>query len=137
MASIPDSPFRTAKDQFHHVVLKREAGRLTLSIDGSRANAVDGTEPLSCPPAPGTCRPGSLTHGDAFKVTGFHLGARPDGYGPSRFKGSLDEFTLVRRALSDTETTALRAGNTVPATDRATVAHLSFEKITATGYARM
>ncbi|MER7733452.1 LamG-like jellyroll fold domain-containing protein [Streptomyces erythrochromogenes] len=137
VASIPDSPFRTAKDRFHHVVLKREAGKLTLSIDGSRENAVDGTEPLSCPPAPGTCRPGSLTHGDAFKVTGFHLGTRPDGYGPSRFKGSLDEFTLVRRALSDTETTALRDGNTVPATDRATVAHLSFEKITTTGYARM
>ncbi|MFD5624251.1 LamG-like jellyroll fold domain-containing protein, partial [Streptomyces yangpuensis] len=134
VASIPDTPFRTAKDQFHHLVLKRKAGKLTLSIDGARTNAVDGTEPLSCPPAPGTCRPGSLTYGDAFKATGFHLGARPDGYEPSRFKGSLDEFTLVRRALSDEETTALRVGNTLPTTDRATVAHLSFEKITTTGY---
>uniref|UniRef100_A0AAU2A8J1 exo-alpha-sialidase n=1 Tax=Streptomyces sp. NBC_00093 TaxID=2975649 RepID=A0AAU2A8J1_9ACTN len=121
-AYAPDTAFRSGI-AWHHVVLQREGTQLTLSIDG-----VTGTT--------GTVPAGSLTYGDAFTVTGVHLGGRPDGASTYRFKGSLDEFRLVRRALTTTELTTLREQNTDP-TDRSTTARLSFEKVTTQGYARM
>ncbi|MGW0946604.1 LamG-like jellyroll fold domain-containing protein [Streptomyces sp. NPDC002623] len=121
-AYAPDTPFRTGA-AWHHVVLQRKGTQLTLSVDGTTGT-------------PGTVPTGSLTYGDAFDVTGVHLGVRPDGAASTRLKGALDEFRLIRRALTADELTALRETNTDP-TDRSTVVHLSFEKITAQGYARM
>jgi hypothetical protein len=46
---------------------------------------------------------GSLTYGDAFAVEGIRLGVKPDG--TNRFKGTLDEFRIHHRALSDSELT--------------------------------
>lgn len=121
-AYAPDTAFRTGAE-WHHVVLQRQGTRLTLSVDGTTGT-------------PGTVPTGSLTYGDAFDVTGMHLGVRPDGAASTRLRGSLDEFRLIRRALTAAELTALRETNTDPA-DRSTVVRLSFEKITAQGYARM
>ncbi|MEU3779538.1 LamG-like jellyroll fold domain-containing protein [Streptomyces sp900129855] len=121
-AYAPDTDFRTGT-AWHHVVLQRKGTQLTLSVDGT-------------PGTPGTIPAGSVTYGDAFDVTGIHLGARPDGAATTRLAGSLDEFRLIRRALTTDELTALRETNTDP-TDRATVVHLAFEKVTTQGYARM
>ncbi|MFF3403794.1 LamG-like jellyroll fold domain-containing protein [Streptomyces sp. NPDC002659] len=105
---------------WHHVVLKRAGGLLSLSVDG---------KVLDDAPVPA----GSPTYGDSFAVSGIQLGARPDGV--ERFKGSLDEFRLVRRALSDQELTALRSSNAD--TGAATTVRLPFETVAAQGYARM
>ncbi|MER5884943.1 sialidase family protein [Streptomyces sp. NPDC001941] len=105
---------------WHHVTLRRTGTALTLAVDGKT---------LGEAPAPS----GSLTYGDAFAVSGFTLGARPDG--ADRFKGSLDEFRLIRRALSDQEVDALRLTNA--STGTATTVRLPFETVVPQGYARM
>ncbi|GHK03911.1 hypothetical protein SY2F82_66100 [Streptomyces sp. Y2F8-2] len=105
---------------WHHVVLERTNGKLSLSVDG-------GTPGEAAAPV------GSVTYEDGFAVLGLHLGARPDGY--DRFKGSLDEFRLVRRALTADELTALRTSNTDTGT--ATTVRLSFETLSPQPYARM
>ncbi|MEJ8635492.1 LamG-like jellyroll fold domain-containing protein [Streptomyces sp. MS2.AVA.5] len=105
---------------WHHVVIERSGGLLSLSVDG---------KVLDDAPAPA----GSVTYGDSFAVTGFQLGARPDGV--ERFTGSLDEFRLIRRALSGTEAAALRSSNADTGT--ATTVRLPFETGSAQGYARM
>ncbi|MFF5443890.1 LamG-like jellyroll fold domain-containing protein [Streptomyces sp. NPDC012888] len=125
-----DASFRTDKDAYHHVVLQRADGKLTLTITetGSGGSPVVAKGEADAPAG------GSVHSTDDFQADGIKLGSRLDGGHP--FEGSLDEFTLVRRALTPDELTALRVGNELPA-DRATVARLSFEKITSTGYARM
>ncbi|URN14817.1 MULTISPECIES: sialidase family protein [Streptomyces] len=105
---------------WHHVVLQRSGGRLSLSVDG-------GTPGEAAAPA------GSVTHQDGFAVLGLHLGARPDG--ANRLKGSLDEFRLVRRALTAEELTALRTSNADTGT--ATTVRLPFETLSPQPYARM
>ncbi|MEV6953605.1 LamG-like jellyroll fold domain-containing protein [Streptomyces sp. NPDC051183] len=128
-----DTSFRTAKDAYHHVVLRRENGALTLSVTET-AKDPEGKPLLIVTKGSATAPAGSVTHTGTFAASGLRLGVRPDG--ADRFKGSLDEFTLVRRSLTDNELKALRETNTLPA-GGATVAHLSFEKLSTTGYARM
>jgi sialidase-1 len=105
---------------WHHVVLQRTGGKLSLSVDGGARG--EATAPA-----------GSVTYEDGFAVLGLHLGARPDGY--DRFKGSLDEFRLVRRALTADELTALRTSNADTGT--ATTVRLPFETLSPQPYARM
>ncbi|MFD5872480.1 LamG-like jellyroll fold domain-containing protein [Streptomyces sp. NPDC060322] len=105
---------------WHHVVLQRSGDRLSLSVDGTVLDESDAAS-------------GAVTYGDAFEVSGIHLGTRPNG--AEHLKGSLDEFVLVRRALTAAELTALRTLGADPGT--ATVARLPFETVTATGPARM
>ncbi|WP_030167861.1 sialidase family protein [Streptomyces sp. NRRL S-813] len=105
---------------WHHVVLQRTGGKLSLSVDGGA-------------PAEATAPAGSVTYEDGFAVLGLHLGARPDGY--DRFKGALDEFRLVRRALTTEELTALRTSNADTGT--ATTVRLPFETLSPQPYARM
>ncbi|MEV6737773.1 sialidase family protein [Streptomyces sp. NPDC051104] len=105
---------------WHHVVLQRTGGKLSLSVDGGA-------------PGEATAPVGSVTYDDGFAVLGLHLGARPDGY--DRFKGSLDEFRLVRRALTADELTALRTSNADTGT--ATTVRLRFETLSPQPYARM
>lgn len=132
---VPDDQIRGAKDDYHHVVLIRANGKLTLSLTSIKPGS-DGAAPTTITITDTADAPaGSLTYDDGFATTGFQLGARIGG--GEHFTGSLDEFALVRRALGPSELKALREGNTHPAADAATVAHLSFEKITTTGYARM
>ncbi|MFJ3905640.1 LamG-like jellyroll fold domain-containing protein [Streptomyces sp. NPDC090025] len=111
-------------DNWRHVVLRRQGGALTLSVDGT---AVTKQAPV-----------GALTYDDGFDVRGLVLGARPDGGTTDRLKGGLDEFRLIRRALSDGELTALRSADTPPAADATTAVRLPFDTVTARGaYARM
>ncbi|MFI1397379.1 LamG-like jellyroll fold domain-containing protein [Streptomyces sp. NPDC020681] len=105
---------------WHHVVLKRSGGVLSLSVDG---------QSLDDAPVPA----GSVTYGDSFAVSGIRLGTRPDGL--EHFKGSMDEFRLVRRALSEAELTSLRSSNADTGT--ATTVRLPFETVTTGAYARM
>ncbi|MFI0163385.1 LamG-like jellyroll fold domain-containing protein [Streptomyces sp. NPDC017095] len=116
----PSAAFAFGDGAWHHVVLQRAGGRLTLSVDG-------GTPGEAAAPA------GSVTYDDGFAVLGLHLGASPDGY--DRFKGSLDEFRLVRRALTAQELTALRTSNADTGT--ATTVRLPFETLSPQPYARM
>ncbi|WP_264932924.1 sialidase family protein [Streptomyces sp. A012304] len=105
---------------WHHVVLQRSGGKLSLSVDGGPAG--EATAPA-----------GSVTYEDGFAVLNLHLGARPDG--ADRLKGSLDEFRLVRRALTAEELTALRTANADTGT--ATTVRLPFETLSPLPYARM
>jgi sialidase-1 len=106
--------------RWHHVVLERSGGQLLLLVDG--VNVGSGDVPA-----------GSVTYGDAFAMDGFQLGAKPDGTG--RFKGSLDEFRIIRKAVTAQELDGLRAGNTDPGP--ATGVWLPFDVVTANSYARM
>ncbi|MFC8505848.1 LamG-like jellyroll fold domain-containing protein [Streptomyces sp. NPDC057411] len=111
---------------WRQVVLRRAGGTLTLSVgDGTALQAV-ATGAVS----------GAVTSDDGFDVRGIQLGARPDGAdAKDRLKGSLDEFTLIRRALSDAEITTV--GGPLPV-DSATAVRLAFDQLTAKGvYARM
>lgn len=83
--------------QWHHVVLQRADGRFVLSIDGVEAAAA-------------TVPPGSVTEGKEFGVVGVHIGQRVDGV--DRFRGSLDEVRLYKRALTSTELDLVRERNT-------------------------
>ncbi|MBK3626591.1 exo-alpha-sialidase [Streptomyces sp. MBT49] len=105
---------------WHHVVLQRSGGKLSLSVDGG-------------PPGEAAAPAGSVTYDDGFAVLGLHLGARPDGQ--DRLKGSLDEFRLVRRALTVEELTALRTSDADTGT--ATTVRLPFETLSPQPYARM
>ncbi|GAB3941221.1 exo-alpha-sialidase [Kribbella albertanoniae] len=80
--------------QWHHVVLKRAEGVLSLSVDGV-------TNPnVAAAPA------GSVSPGRPFHV---HIGRRLDG--GQHFAGALDEVRLYTRALSDTELKSIRIDN--------------------------
>ncbi|MEJ3750012.1 sialidase family protein [Actinomycetes bacterium KLBMP 9797] len=82
--------------QWHQVVLRRGGGQLTLLVDGAVA-------------ASAVARPGSVTAGKEFGVHGIHIGQRVDGV--DRFRGSIDEVRVYRRALSDGELRLLREWN--------------------------
>lgn len=83
--------------EWHHVVLQRAKGRFTVRIDGVEVAATD---------AP----PGSVTAGKDFGLSGIHIGQRLDG--ADRFRGSIDEVRIYRRALSPAELERLRVRNT-------------------------
>ncbi|WP_307669422.1 sialidase family protein [Streptomyces sp. V2I9] len=85
--------------QWHHAVFKRQAGRLTLSVDG-------GQEFGAAAPA------GSLAPPAEFSV---HIGARPDF--PNQpvgvtelFRGGLDDLRLFGRALTPQEASRVQSG---------------------------
>ncbi|TDF47872.1 hypothetical protein E2C02_29455 [Streptomyces sp. WAC05374] len=105
---------------WRHVVLRRDAGKLTLSVG-------DGTRLLTT--AEGAVA-GSLTYQDGFDVQGILLGSRPGAQPKDWFKGSMDEFLLVRRALSDAE--VAQGGAPLPV-DASTVVRLPFDTITPKG----
>ncbi|MEV8625941.1 LamG-like jellyroll fold domain-containing protein [Streptomyces sp. NPDC051079] len=112
---------------WRHVVLRRQGGTLTLSVgDGTALQSV-ATGAVS----------GAVTSEDGFDVRGLQLGARPDSVGADkdRLTGSLDEFTLIRRHLTDAEITTV--GGPLPV-DSTTVVRLAFDQLTAKGvYARL
>ncbi|MFJ7068134.1 LamG-like jellyroll fold domain-containing protein [Streptomyces sp. NPDC101115] len=105
---------------WRHVVLRRDAGTLTLSIG-------DGNGLLSA--ASGAVA-GSLTYQDGFDVQGILLGTRPDAQPKDWFRGSMDEFLLTRGFLSDDEIKTV--GAPLPA-DGSTVVRLPFDTITSKG----
>ena len=74
---------------WHHLVLRRADGQLTLSVDATAIHRTD--------------VPGTVSRTSPF---GVHIGQRMDGRG--HFKGSLDDVRVYRRALSDSELTSLR-----------------------------
>ncbi|CAM4205458.1 LamG-like jellyroll fold domain-containing protein [Kibdelosporangium persicum] len=67
---------------WHFVEASREAGVLSLTVDGVRLGS--------------TTVSGSATYGDTFAVDGFRLGSKPDG--TNRLTGTLDEFQIHRGA---------------------------------------
>jgi sialidase-1 len=83
--------------EWHFVVLERSHGQLTLQVDGAQV-------------ASATAPPGSVTLGKEFGVQGIHIGQRLDGV--DRFRGTLDEVRVYRRALNPTELDLIREQNT-------------------------
>ncbi|MFF2715554.1 exo-alpha-sialidase [Streptomyces sp. NPDC058011] len=85
--------------QWHHAVLKRQAGRLTLAVDG-------GQEFSAAAPA------GDITPSAQFSV---HIGARPDfpnqPAGVSElFRGGLDDVRIYGRGLTAQEAARVKGG---------------------------
>ncbi|MFF0038600.1 exo-alpha-sialidase [Streptomyces mirabilis] len=73
--------------QWHHLALRRGAGLLTLSVDGTAVGASD--------------VPGSVSRNSPF---GVHVGQRTDSR--AYFTGAIDEVRVYDRALSDDELSA-------------------------------
>jgi sialidase-1 len=82
--------------EWHHVALQRADGRFVLWVDG----AVVGSAAVP---------PGSVTAGKEFGVQGIHIGQRLDGV--DRFKGTLDEIRVYKRALTPVEMDLIRTRN--------------------------
>ncbi|MFG3706003.1 exo-alpha-sialidase [Micromonospora sp. NPDC047670] len=82
--------------QWHFVVLQRAGGQLRLLVDGVEVSS-------AVAPA------GSVTLGREFGVHGLHIGQRLDGV--DRFRGTLDEVRVYRRALSATELALIQERN--------------------------
>jgi hypothetical protein len=87
------SPTAYNDGQWHHVVLQRAGGRLVLRVDGVEVAAA-------------TAPPGSVTAGKEFGVQGIHIGQRVDGV--DRFRGTVDDVRVYRRALSERELELIR-----------------------------
>jgi sialidase-1 len=84
----PSAAAGFSDNAWHLVTVRRSGNTVELLVDNNRSSS-----PVA----------GSLTYGDAFAVEGIRLGVKPDG--TNRFKGTLDEFRVHRRALSDSELT--------------------------------
>lgn len=90
------SPGAYNDGQWHFVALQRASGELRLSVDGVQ---------VSSAAVPG----GSLTLGKELGLDGIHIGQRLDG--ADRFRGTLDEVRVYRRALSGAELDLIRQRN--------------------------
>ncbi|MDX3101831.1 sialidase family protein [Nonomuraea angiospora] len=90
------SPSAYNDGQWHFVALQRARGELRLLVDGVQVSS-------AAVPA------GSLTLGKEFGLEGIHIGQRLDGV--DRFRGTLDEVRVYRRALTDTELNLIRGRN--------------------------
>ncbi|TDC05804.1 neuraminidase [Nonomuraea longispora] len=82
--------------QWHFVVLQRTGGELRLLVDGQEVSS-------AAAPA------GSVTLGKEFGVEGVHVGQRLDG--ADRFRGTMDEVRVYRRALTAAELDLIRQRN--------------------------
>lgn len=79
--------------QWHHLALRRGAGRLTLFIDGTAAGTVADV-------------PGSVSRNSPF---GVHVGQKLDSR--AHLTGALDDVRVWDRALSDAELAAVRTAD--------------------------
>jgi sialidase-1 len=94
--------------RWHHLVLRRGGGQLTLFVDGARFAVADVA--------------GSVSRNSPF---GVHLGQRVDSR--VHFTGALDEVLVAERALSDDEVAGLRAGD--PAARRGAILWLPMDRV--------
>ncbi len=92
--------------RWHHAVLRRGGGRLSLSVDGALSSVAD--------------VPGSVSRNSPF---GVHLGQRMDSR--AFFTGALDEVRVWDRVLTDAET----AGPEVPRSPQDTVLSLPLDRV--------
>ncbi|MEV6038995.1 sialidase family protein [Nonomuraea sp. NPDC052116] len=90
------SPSAYNDGQWHFVALQRVRGELRLLVDGVQVSSA-------------AAAPGSLTLGKEFGLEGIHIGQRLDGV--DRFRGSLDEVRVYRRAVTDAELDLIRQWN--------------------------
>ncbi|SDM74057.1 sialidase family protein [Nonomuraea jiangxiensis] len=90
------SPSAYNDGQWHFVALQRVRGELRLLVDGVQVSS-------AATPA------GSVTLGKEFGLEGIHIGQRMDGV--DRFRGTLDEVRVYRRALTDAELNLIRERN--------------------------
>ncbi len=99
--------------QWHHLALRRGAGQLTLSVDGTATGTAD--------------VPGSVSRNSPF---GVHIGQKLDSR--AHFTGAIDDVRVYDRALSDTELTGVRASDaTVTPAPRDTVLWLPMDRVSA------
>ncbi|HEX6685457.1 MAG TPA: sialidase family protein [Candidatus Limnocylindrales bacterium] len=82
--------------QWHHVALQRVDGQFVLWVDGVEVSST-------------AVPPGSVTAGKEFGVQGIHIGQRLDGV--DRFRGTLDEVRVYKRALTPVEMDLIRERN--------------------------
>ncbi|MFG2366340.1 exo-alpha-sialidase [Streptomyces mirabilis] len=92
--------------QWHHLALRRGAGLLTLSVDGTAVGASD--------------VPGSVSRNSPF---GVHVGQRMDSR--AYFTGAIDEVRVYDRALSDDELSEPPSGEVT----RDTVLYLPMDRV--------
>ncbi|MFG1684371.1 exo-alpha-sialidase [Nonomuraea sp. NPDC049269] len=90
------SPSAYNDGQWHFVALQRVRGELRLLVDGVQVSS-------AAAPA------GSVTLGKEFGLEGIHVGQRLDGV--DRFRGTLDEVRVYRRAVTDAELDLIRQRN--------------------------
>ncbi|MBB6345145.1 exo-alpha-sialidase [Nonomuraea muscovyensis] len=90
------SPSAYNDGQWHFVALQRVGGELRLLVDGVQVSS-------AAAPA------GSVTLGKEFGLEGIHIGQRLDG--ADRFRGTLDEVRVYRRALTGSELDLIRRWN--------------------------
>lgn len=92
--------------EWHHAVLRRGGGRLSLSVDGTETAAAD--------------VPGSVSRNSPF---GVHIGQRMDSR--AFFTGAIDEVRVWNRALSDAELSDPK----VPRSTKDTVLWLPLDRV--------
>jgi sialidase-1 len=90
---------------WHHVVLERSGGTVTLSVDNK--TAPDGT-------ATATGVTGSLTSHRAEGIRGLRIGSRLDG--ASTLNGAVDEFRLYHEALGTGDLATLQSNTGISPT---------------------
>ncbi|MGW6279592.1 exo-alpha-sialidase [Kribbella sp. NPDC055071] len=83
-------------NEWHQVAVQRVGGKFKLFVDGVEVGSAD---------APA----GPASTGQDFGIQGIHVGQRVDG--ANRFKGTIDEVRVYRRALSSTELDQIRLTN--------------------------
>lgn len=101
--------------QWHHLVMTRDAETVQLWVDGERA-------------AEGATPQGSITRGgELIGIDGFFFGQRLDGI--NRLAGAMDDVRVYDVALSSEEIDALASGEMVLAADDSLRLHLPFDEI--------
>ncbi|MFB8771582.1 exo-alpha-sialidase [Streptomyces broussonetiae] len=98
--------------EWHHAVLRRGGGKLTLFVDDEPVSTAD--------------VPGSVSRNSPF---GVHIGQRMDGR--AHFTGAIDDVRIWNRALSDGEVGALRGTGNAPLFG--SLAWLPMDRVTGSG----
>lgn len=98
--------------EWHHMALRKDDETFSLWIDGEQVASVASVS-------------GSVTAGSEFGIQGIHIGQRPDGV--NRFKGTMDDVRIYKRALSRSQILLLSRRDALLPRDQ--VLRLEFEDV--------